>query len=204
VIDVSNPATPTLLGRHDTVGSAFGVQVVDNLAYVADGPGGLQLVRLWTGISQSLSFTLPPSLKRTDSPVTLAATASSGLPVNYRVVSGPASVTGDRLTLTGAGIVVVRAEQTGNAQFNPTSVETSASVVATEEPPVVLLSPGKDGMLMLEVLAPSGQELIVETTTDLRTWTEVTRVTGLGMGAPVKVPLTPAPGEPTRFWRVRR
>ena len=101
------------------------------------------------------------------------------------------------LTLTGAGIVVVRAEQTGNDQFNPASVEASASVVATEEPPVVLLPPGKDGMLMLEVLAPAGKELIVETTTDLRTWAEVTRVTGLGIGAPVKVPLTPAPGEPT-------
>jgi len=51
--------------------------------------------------------------------VTLAAASSSGLPVAFRVVSGPASVSGATLTLTGAGVVAVAADQAGNANFLP-------------------------------------------------------------------------------------
>ncbi|MFM7102001.1 MAG: hypothetical protein ACKO3N_12610 [Verrucomicrobiota bacterium] len=59
-------------------------------------------------------------------------------------------------------------------------------MVAPEEPPVVMLPPpGEDGKLTLEVLAPAGQELIVETTTDLKVWIETQRVRGLGSGTPV-------------------
>lgn len=52
-----------------------------------------------------------------DAPVTLSATSSSGLPVTFAVVSGPATVSGDTLTFTGTGPVVVRASQTGNGSF---------------------------------------------------------------------------------------
>jgi hypothetical protein len=49
----------------------------------------------------------------------LGATASSGLPVGLRVVSGPATLSGNTLTLTGAGTVVVQADQDGNIRYNP-------------------------------------------------------------------------------------
>ena len=47
----------------------------------------------------------------------MTATASSGLPVTYTVTSGPATVAGSLLTITGAGTVSVRADQAGNGSW---------------------------------------------------------------------------------------
>jgi sugar lactone lactonase YvrE len=50
--------------------------------------------------------------------VTLAATAGSGLPVTYKVNSGPATLNGSsKLTMTGTGSVTVTASQTGSSQW---------------------------------------------------------------------------------------
>ncbi|QYM79090.1 hypothetical protein K0B96_00305 [Horticoccus luteus] len=46
--------------------------------------------------------------------IELAATASSGLPVVYHVVSGPATVSGNTLTVTGGGAIVIAADQFGH------------------------------------------------------------------------------------------
>ncbi|NJN66142.1 MAG: hypothetical protein HC884_05220 [Chloroflexaceae bacterium] len=46
IIDVSNPATAAEVGSFDTPGYAREVQIVGNLAYVADGTGGLQILRV--------------------------------------------------------------------------------------------------------------------------------------------------------------
>ncbi|MBK9420033.1 MAG: discoidin domain-containing protein [Flavobacteriales bacterium] len=60
----------------------------------------------------------------------LNASASSGLPVSYSVVSGPASVAGSMLTLDGtAGTVTVRAEQAGDATWYPASATTTFNVL---------------------------------------------------------------------------
>jgi alpha-tubulin suppressor-like RCC1 family protein len=50
-------------------------------------------------------------------PFSLGATASSGLPVSY-TVSGPAALSGNTLTVTGAGVVDVTASQAGNAAYS--------------------------------------------------------------------------------------
>ena len=47
-----------------------------------------------------------------DAPIALAATADSGLPVEYVVLRGPARISQKMLILTGAGEVVVRARWT--------------------------------------------------------------------------------------------
>ncbi|MGP8155814.1 MAG: MBG domain-containing protein [Candidatus Acidiferrales bacterium] len=49
-------------------------------------------------------------------PITLTATASSGLPVSY-TFTGPATLSGSTLTITGAGSVTVTASQAGNATY---------------------------------------------------------------------------------------
>ena len=52
----------------------------------------------------------------------LSAIATSGLPVSFSLISGPATLDGNTLTLDGVvGTVVVRASQGGNAQFHPAS-----------------------------------------------------------------------------------
>ena len=53
-----------------------------------------------------------------DLPFELNATASSGLPVSLSVISGPATIEGNIITLTGeTGIIEILAEQPGNSMF---------------------------------------------------------------------------------------
>lgn len=90
--------------------------------------------------TQSITFSALPDRVYGDAPVTLAATASSGLPVSFSVVSGPAILNGSTLTLTGVGPVTVRASQVGNIAFLParpvdrtfTVTKATASVVLTD------------------------------------------------------------------------
>ncbi|MDD5700907.1 MAG: MBG domain-containing protein [Dehalococcoidales bacterium] len=53
-----------------------------------------------------------------DAPFDVSATASSGLPVSFSVVSGPATISGNTVTITGAGTVTIEASQSGNANYN--------------------------------------------------------------------------------------
>lgn len=50
-------------------------------------------------------------------PVALGASATSGLALVYTVLSGPATVSADQLTLTGAGTIIVRATQPGDSTY---------------------------------------------------------------------------------------
>ena len=64
-----------------------------------------------------------------DAPFDLTATASSGLPVSFTVISGPASVTDNTVTITGAGEVTVEATQAGDDDYNAaTPVQQSFTV----------------------------------------------------------------------------
>jgi hypothetical protein len=49
--------------------------------------------------------------------VLLDAKASSGLPVGYRMVSGPGAIVAGQMSLTGIGSVVIAAEQSGDANW---------------------------------------------------------------------------------------
>ncbi len=70
-------------------------------------------------LSQTITFSAMSPQLTTAAPFALTATASSGLPVTYTVVSGPATVSGSTVTLTGAtGSVTIRASQAGNALYN--------------------------------------------------------------------------------------
>lgn len=60
--------------------------------------------------------------------VTLNATASSGLPVTYSVVSGSATVSGSTLTITGAGTITVKATQGGDSTYAAASATVSFTV----------------------------------------------------------------------------
>lgn len=56
-------------------------------------------------------------------PFTISAIASSGLPITFSVISGPATISGNIITLTGAGTIIVKALQAGNANFKEVSAE---------------------------------------------------------------------------------
>ncbi|MCX6231012.1 MAG: peptide-N-glycosidase F-related protein [Bacteroidetes bacterium] len=68
---------------------------------------------------QAISFTQIPTKLTTSSPFALNAVATSGLPVSFTVLSGPATLSNDSIiTVTGAGTVKIRAYQNGNAQYD--------------------------------------------------------------------------------------
>ena len=70
------------------------------------------------GSTQTITFPQPTTpVTNGTTPVTLTATASSGLAVTYTVTSGPAAVSGSTLTYTGVGTVMVTATQAGNSQY---------------------------------------------------------------------------------------
>lgn len=69
---------------------------------------------------QAITFPQIPNKLVSDPPFQLNATASSGLPVTYELVSGPATLDGDMVTLTGApGEVTIKASQPGDGTFDP-------------------------------------------------------------------------------------
>ena len=67
--------------------------------------------------AQAITFAPLPDRVFGDAPFALSATASSGLAPSYAVLSGPATISGNTVTLTGAGAVVIRASQGGDANF---------------------------------------------------------------------------------------
>jgi hypothetical protein len=60
----------------------------------------------------------------------LTATASSGLTVTYTVVSGPGTISGSNVLITGAGTITVQAAQSGNADYLAASPVTQSFVVS--------------------------------------------------------------------------
>lgn len=85
--------------------------------------------------------------------VTLSASANSGLPVTFSILSGPATWSGSTLTCTGIGVVTVRATQSGNSLYDPApAVERSFSVALPTPDPVPVPVVGGTATLT----APSG------------------------------------------------
>jgi hypothetical protein len=109
---------------------------------------------------QEILFSELPTRVVGDAPVTLAAKSSSGLPVTYELVSGPAVLDGPTLRLTNApGLVIVRASQGGNDIFLPaTPAERAFAVNASPAAPAIQEQPsgtraGMGDIFMLSVEA---------------------------------------------------
>jgi len=67
--------------------------------------------------AQSIIFPALANYPNNDTSVQLSAYATSGLPITYTVNSGPATVSGSTLYVTGTGAVSITASQPGNASF---------------------------------------------------------------------------------------
>ncbi|MBR5081055.1 MAG: T9SS type A sorting domain-containing protein [Bacteroidales bacterium] len=82
----------------------------DNLLVRQQPDGNAQLIEM-ADIPNQLIF---------NDPITLEATASSGLPVSFEMMEGPATISGNVLTLTGeTGVVKFKATQAGDANWLP-------------------------------------------------------------------------------------
>ena len=69
---------------------------------------------------QAISFAQIPNKLNTSAPFEIEATSTSGLEVTFNILSGPASIAGNTISLTGdTGLVMVEATQPGNSQYDP-------------------------------------------------------------------------------------
>ena len=79
--------------------------------------------------NQTIAFTLT-TVAISSASVNLSASSTSALPVSFSVQSGPGTITNGVLTFSGTGNVVIRASQSGNANFNPASTVDRTIVVS--------------------------------------------------------------------------
>jgi hypothetical protein len=98
--------------------------------------------------------------------LTLSATSNSSGVITYSVVSGPATIAGDTITVTGAGTVTVQASQaaaggytsaTATASFavSPSSSATGDFILPTNVPAITIL-PGQSENLSIDVTSVNG------------------------------------------------
>jgi hypothetical protein len=89
--------------------------------------------------NQTISFGALANHLSTDPAFTVSATASSGLPVSFSIISGAATINGNTVSLTGGtGVVTVRALQSGNSVYAAaTPVDQSFTVSQGSQTPVI-------------------------------------------------------------------
>jgi hypothetical protein len=114
------------------------------------GPGG--------GISSAQPFSIPGSPTITfnidnhtfgDAPFEVSARSNSSGAISYSVLSGPATISGSTLTITGAGTISVKADQMAAGSYSASSQNTSFTVgkaagtmaIASSANPVLLQNP---------------------------------------------------------------
>ena len=100
-------------------GNRFDPAMWDGVFFLSSSHGGFDNVvvrHIPAGLaSQFIEFDAIPDKLVFDAPFELHATATSGLPVSFELVEGPATLEGNTVTLTGQeGIVKVRAIQPGD------------------------------------------------------------------------------------------
>jgi len=131
--DLAIDFTPAELGSPPGSPLSETATVTDNTLAGA----GLQHSLALTGtslpkLSQTISFSPISSTTYGVGLIALSAVASSGLPVTYQIVSGPATLTSGAksLRLQGAGIVVVSAIQAGSSMYEAAATATQSFTVA--------------------------------------------------------------------------
>lgn len=176
--------TPTTTGL---LSGSEAISATQTIALSGNGSGG-------TGNqSQTISFS-NPGAQSYGTPLTLAATASSGLPVSYSV-TGPATVNGSTLTFTGTGSVTVKATQAGNSSYSAASPVSQTFTVNAEAESYKLSNTGSSALSMSN---SSSQQvnLMLSSTTFTGTVTISTKVT-TNDGTASAVTATPSPAKVT-------
>jgi hypothetical protein len=121
-------------------------------------------------VNQTITFASLADRTSNSGSFDLAAIASSGLPVTFTVVSGPALLSGNVVDLTGAtGTVKIRASQTGNATYAAATDVDVAFAVTTGQLQVIFgkavnsetTAPMADLAIMLRSTTRTGSILLV-------------------------------------------
>jgi subtilase family serine protease len=110
-----------------------------------------------TAILPTITFAVPNHTYG-DAPFTVAATSNSSGAITYSVVSGPATISGSTVTLTGAGSVVLQASQVASGNYTA-GTQTATVTVAKESQTITfttLMSPVTYGVSPITLVATGG------------------------------------------------
>lgn len=126
---------PTAVGRYTVVAT------VNDPNYTGTAIGTLVINQASQTISFSSStLAYAAGVTYGVTPLQLGATSSSGLSVTFSLVSGPATLSGNMLTITGAGSVIIAANQPGNTDYSAAPQVTETIIVNQALPVVALVS----------------------------------------------------------------
>ena len=130
----------------------------------------------------TLSFTAIPTQPYGVAPFAVSATSASSGAVSYAVVSGPATTSGNMVTITGAGTVVLGANQAASGNYSTATTNISFGVAGpvtvattTGTPTGVTVTPGATATFALTLTPGSGTATLIDP--------ETMAATGLPTGA---------------------
>ena len=84
--------------------------------------------------AQNISFTVSSPISYQESlTIDLSASSTSGLTPSFSLVSGPATLSGNTLTVSQTGVIVVDADQAGNSLYNPAATVQRSIVIQPGE-----------------------------------------------------------------------
>lgn len=106
---------------------------------------------------QTITFAEIPSQLVGGAPVTLEATASSGLAVSFSTESANISIQGNVVTLIGAGRATVVANQAGNNEFRPAAPVSRSFCINPAKPTITMTGVGT-GTIVLTSSALNGNQ----------------------------------------------
>jgi uncharacterized protein (TIGR03437 family) len=90
------------------------ITATDTVSAGITGTSGSVIV---VALGQTITFPGLPARHLGDPPLSLFATASSGLPVSFSVTSGPCTIAGVNVTMNQVGSCVIAADQPGNVSY---------------------------------------------------------------------------------------
>jgi NHL repeat len=126
-----------------TIGSISGSLVTTDDNLNASAPGyttqSIALSGTATAATPAISFTVPNHTYG-DADFTVSATSNSTGAFTYTVVSGPATIAGSTVTLTGAGTVVLEASQGADTNYLA-ATQNATFTVATITPTILFIVP---------------------------------------------------------------
>jgi hypothetical protein len=105
-----------------------------------------------------------------DAPFAVNATASSSLPVTFSVLSGPAILSGNIVTMTGAGLVVVRASQSGDATYAPAPNVDQVLIVVPGNNVITDFQGLANGIFTFRFYGEPGTNYVTQASTNLVNW----------------------------------
>jgi hypothetical protein len=142
-VSLPNGSGPLIGTTTRDIGSSAGNGTVSYFNLRIDSAGAKQLAAAAAALGpavsdsftvakadQTISFGEVSNKVYGDAPFALSATASSGLPVGFGVVSGPLSVSNVTASITGVGEAIIRASQPGDLNFNPAPSQNQTCAVA--------------------------------------------------------------------------